>query len=434
MKSLLGTLLVLLVVSGSEGEEKQNPLQLPPAFKGKVDFVKQIRPVLEQKCFKCHGAEKQKSGLRLDAKKAALQGGDSGPVFIAGKPAESEIIKRIVEHDPDEMMPPKGDRLSAAQIGLFVAWIEQGAIWPDDGIEVKMKTDHWSFQTPKRPDVPDISEAVTNPIDAFVLARLKAKGVEPSRAADRYTLIRRLNLDITGLPPTPEEIAVFINDKREGAYERLVQSLLDSPHFGERWAKHWLDLGRYADSDGYEKDLPRPNAWRWRDWVIAAINRDLPFDQFTVQQLAGDMLPGATDEIRVATGFHRNTLTNREGGVDQEEFRIKAAKDRLTTTFGVWMGLTLVCAECHSHKYDPITQREYYGLYDFFNNTDERDLKKKDSSPKRLAAFEKAKAKHAMKLAELKAGLDKSEKGIASRLPAWEQKQKQDTIPWKPIE
>ena len=432
--SLLGTLLIFVVASIPADAEKQKSLKLPPAFKGKVEFVKQIRPILEQKCFKCHGPEKQKSGLRLDAKKAALQGGDDGPVFVAGKPAESEIIKRIVGHDPDEIMPPKGDPLTAGQIGLFVAWIEQGAAWPDDGIEVRTKTKHWAFQAPKRPDVPKISERITNPIDAFVLARLKTKAIKPSPTADLYTLGRRLSLDLTGLPPTTDEITAFINDKKEGAYERLVDRLLQSQHFGERWAKHWLDLGRYADSDGYEKDLPRPNAWRWRDWVIEAINRDLPFDQFTVQQLAGDMLPGATDEVRVATGFHRNTLTNREGGVDQEEYRIKAVKDRLNTTFGVWMGLTMGCAECHTHKYDPITQREYYKLFDFFNNADETDIKKKDSHPDKVAAFEKAKVAHDKKLADLQAKLDKSKQGLAAKLPAWEQSQKQDTIPWKAVD
>lgn len=433
-KASLCIFTILVVPFIGESAEKQKPLQLPPAYEGKVDFVQQIRPILEQKCFKCHGAEKQKSGLRLDAKKAALPGGDNGPVFVAGKPAESEIIKRIAGHDPDKIMPPKGDPLTAAQVGIFIAWIEQGAVWPDDGLEVRTKTDHWAFRAPKQPDVPQSSEGVTNPIDAFVLARLKTKGIEPSPIADRYTLIRRLSLDLTGLPPTTDEIAAFINDKEDGTYERLVDRLLQSPHFGERWAKHWLDLGRYADSDGYEKDLPRPNAWRWRDWVIEAINRDLPFDQFTVQQLAGDMLPGATDEVRIATGFHRNTLTNREGGVDQEEYRIKAVKDRLNTTFGVWMGLTVGCAECHTHKYDPITQHEYYKLFDFFNNADETDIKKNDSNPDKVAAFETAKSEHDKKLTDLQARLDKSRQDIAASLPSWEQEIMQDAIPWKAVE
>ncbi len=213
------------------------------------------------------------------------------------------------------------------------------------------------------------------PIDNFVLAKLEGlRAKRPSPEADRPTQIRRLNLDLLGLPPTPAEVAAFVADPSPDAYERLVDRLLASPHFGERWGRHWLDLARYADSDGYEKDSPRPHAWRYRQWVIAAINRDLPFDEFTIAQLAGDLIPGASPEQKAATGFHRNTLTNKEGGVDHEEFRVAAVVDRVNTTGTVWLGMTVGCAQCHNHKYDRITQEEYYGLFAFFNTSQEVDL------------------------------------------------------------
>jgi hypothetical protein len=235
---------------------------------------------------------------------------------------------------------------------------------------------HWSFVPPKRPAPPVVQNSawICNPIDAFILAPLEKEKTQPSSAADRWTLIRRLSLDLRGLPPSAEEVEAFIKDQRPDAYEQLVDGLLASPHFGERWGRHWLDLARYADSDGYEKDSPRPYAYLFRDWVIDAINRDLPFDEFSIEQLAGDLLPNATEEKKIGTGFHRNTLTNKEGGVDQEEFRCKATVDRVSTTGTVWLGLTVGCAECHNHKYDPISQREFYQLYAFFNNASEKDI------------------------------------------------------------
>ncbi len=235
---------------------------------------------------------------------------------------------------------------------------------------------HWAFQAPRRPEIPKVKNNAwpTSPIDYFVLARLEKARLSPSPEADRYTLVRRLSLDLIGLLPTPEEADAFARDPRPDAYEALVDRLLSSAHFGERWARHWLDLARYADSDGYEKDLPRPYAYRFRDWVIEAINRDLPFDEFTIEQLAGDLLPEPSLAHKTATGFHRNTLTNTEGGVDQEEFRCKAVVDRVSTTATVWLGLTLGCAECHSHKYDPFTQKEFYQLYAFFNSSYETNV------------------------------------------------------------
>lgn len=249
---------------------------------------------------------------------------------------------------------------------------------------------HWAFRAPARPAVPAVKNLrwLQNPIDAFVLARLESEGVTPSPAADRATLLRRLSLDLIGLPPTPEQVRAFLADLRPDAYEHLVETLLDSPHFGERWARHWLDLARYADTSGYQIDRVRPFAWLYRNWVIDAINRDQPFDQFTIEQLAGDLLPHATSEQQTAAGFHRLTLMNHEDGVDAEEFRCKAKVDRVGTTGTVWLGLTVGCAECHNHKYDPITQREFYQLYAFFNNADEVDLPA--PQPEDTARFERA--------------------------------------------
>src|SRR5262245_43443377 len=237
-------------------------------------------------------------------------------------------------------------------------------------------TQHWAFKAPERSPLPQVNDHrwVQSPIDAFVLARLETEQIAPSPEADRRTLIRRLSLDLLGLPPTPDACKSFLEDKRADAYEGLVDRLLASAHFGEHWGRHWLDLARYADSDGYEKDAVRPYAYLYRDWVIHAINSDMPFDQFTIEQLAGDLLPEATLEQKIATGFHRQTLTNKEGGVDQEEFRCKATVDRTSTTGTIWLGLTVGCAECHTHKYDPITQREYYQLYAFFNNASEKEI------------------------------------------------------------
>jgi mono/diheme cytochrome c family protein len=349
-----------------------------------LSFNHDVRPILAENCFDCHGPDSaaRKGGLRLDERETALRGGKSGEAAIVpGNPARSELIRRVTMRDGDDAMPPAktGRKLSPAQVATLREWIQQGAKWEG----------HWAFVKPVRPVVPGRSAAnverstlsaqrskfpIRNPIDAFVLARLQSEKLKPSPEAGPRTLIRRLSLDLLGLPPAPQEVEAFVQDSRPDAYEHLVDRLLASPHFGERWGRHWLDQARYADSDGYEKDEPRPHAWLYRDWVIEAINRDLPFDQFTVEQLAGDLLPGATEAQRVATGFHRQTLVNKEGGVDQEEFRCKATVDRAHTTGAVWLGLTVGCAECHNHKFDPITQREFYQLYAFFNNASDRDL------------------------------------------------------------
>jgi hypothetical protein len=395
---------------------------LPPAAGGPIDFARDIQPLLEQHCHSCHGAKKQRAGLRLDRKADALTGGDSGRVIIAGNSAESLLIHNVSGVDPDMIMPPEDDPLTPEQIGKLRAWIDAGAIWPEgDDLDGGQRSDHWAFQPPQRGPLPAVQNPgwVRNPIDAFVLARLEAERIAPAPEADRVTLIRRLSLDLTGLPPEPEETAAFVRDTRPDAYERAVDRLLASPHFGERWGRHWLDLARYADSDGYEKDSPRPYAYLFRDWVIEAVNRDVPFDQFTIEQLAGDLLPGATHEQKVATGFHRQTLTNREGGVDREEFRTKATVDRVSTTGSVWLGLTVGCAECHTHKYDPITQREFYQLYSFFNDASEQEIPA--APPSELAEYTRRLKNWEEKRAELEPALQARSTELAGAgLAAWE--------------
>jgi cytochrome c553 len=343
-----------------------------------VDFNRDIRPIFSERCYSCHGAEKQKGGLRLDNKASALGGGDDGDAIKPGNSGKSSLFNYVAGLDPEKIMPPKGERLTSSQIESLRKWIDAGAPWPDETTSASEsdRRNHWSFKAPVRPNIPPVRNKrwIRNTIDDFVLARLEEQGVTPSPEADRVTLIRRVSLDLIGLPPTPEEVRDFISDRASGAYDRLVDRLLASPHFGERWGRHWLDLARYADSDGYQIDRPRPYAYLYRDWVINAINRDLPFDEFTIEQLAGDLLPNATLEQKIATGFHRNTLVNNEDGVDQEEFRCKAKVDRVSVTGTTWLGLTLGCAECHSHKYDPISQREFYQLYAFFDGAVERDI------------------------------------------------------------
>ena len=412
-------------------------LGLEAAAADKVDFKTQIRPILVSRCVGCHGAKKQESGLRLDFRKPALAGGDSGVAIQSGKPAASLLLKRIRSADPNDRMPPKGKPLSGVQVALITRWISEGASWPEDGGIARSETDHWSFQPIHAPPVPEIAgKGIRNAIDRFVRARLKEHGLVAAPEANPNTLLRRLHLDLTGIPPTPAEITNFLVERRgdpEKAYSSAVDRLLKSPHFGERWALEWLDLARYADSDGYEKDLPRPHAFRWRDWLIDAINRDLPFDQFTEQQIAGDLLPGATDQVRLATGFHRNTLTNREGGVDQEEFRVKAVVDRVNTTFTVWMGLTVGCSECHSHKYDPITQREYYGLFAFFNNADEQDIKVAPSG-KAGEQFQKKRREFQGQLAKIEAKIKEKTSSLGQRQRAWEASLKKQGGVWQDLE
>ena len=337
------------------------------------DFDRAVRPILATSCISCHGAEKQKGSLRLDVKRLALAGGTSGIEIRPGDSAGSYLMARLRGQGDEPRMPNKGDPLTAAQIATIATWIDAGAHWPDDpaGTDVA-RTRHWSYVPPRQVPLPAVhrQDWVRTPIDAFVLARLEQEGIAPSPEADRQTLIRRASLDLIGLPPSTEEVAAFIADQLPGAYDRLVDRLLASPHYGERWARLWLDLVRYADTDGFEFDSPR-TMWPYRDWVIRALNADMPFDRFTIDQLAGDLIPDATTESRIATGFHRNTMKNSEGGVDPEEARWETLLDRTNTTAEVWLGSTFGCAQCHNHKYDPITQHDYYALLAFFDHSDE---------------------------------------------------------------
>ncbi|MCI0628376.1 MAG: PSD1 and planctomycete cytochrome C domain-containing protein [Acidobacteria bacterium] len=358
---------------------------LPPPARTKVDFKRDIEPIFRERCQGCHGTEKQTAGLRLDNRTDALAGGYSGLVIRPGNSAESKLVHLVAGLGKDLAMPFVGERLTAEQVGMLRAWIDQGAEWPEtpkpahqsaEPQKVRPKTTHWAFIPPQRPQILKVRNRawVRNPVDAFVLAKLEAEGIEPSPEADRTTLIRRASLDLIGLPPTPEDVDQFRADNRPDAYESLVDRLLASPHYGEKWARQWLDLARYADSDGYELDGRRPHPWRWRHWVIDALNKNMPFDQFTVEQLAGDLLPNATVEQKVATGFHRNSQTNRDGAEDREEFRVEQVVDRCSTVGTVWLGLTVGCARCHDHKYDPITQKEFYQLYAFFNSAIQVDI------------------------------------------------------------
>jgi mono/diheme cytochrome c family protein len=366
-----------------------------------VDYTRDVKPLLARHCVQCHGPQKQKAGLRLDTAKAIRDGGDSGPSLVPGKADDSRILHAVTGSRDASRMPPRGPALSPAEVALLRAWIDAGAKAPADEAAVAAgpaAPTHWAFRLVTRPVPPAVKDAAwcRTPVDRFVLARLEKVGLRPSPDADRVTLLRRLSLDLLGLPPTPEEVAAFVADPRPDAYERAVDRLLDSPHYGERQARHWLDLARYADSNGFNIDAPR-SVWPYRDWVIHAFNRDLPFDRFTVEQLAGDLLPGAGTEQVVATGFHRNTLLNQEGGIDVEQFRVESVVDRVNTTGATWLGLTVGCAQCHDHKYDPVSQREFYRLFAFFNSCDEPTLElptkeqvRRDAdATRKLAAAEK---------------------------------------------
>jgi len=332
-----------------------------------VHFSRDIRPILNQSCMPCHGGVRQKNGVSFLFREEALGTGKSGKrTIVPGKPDESELIARITSSDPEARMPYHAPALPPQQIELLRRWIKQGAKWED----------HWAFVPPKPQGLPPVkrSDWSRQPLDRFVLARLEKEGLAPSPEADKSALLRRVSLDLTGLPPTPEEQASFLADASPNAYEKQVDRLLNSPRYGERWASMWLDLARYADTKGYEKDEERPGVWPYRDWVIDAFNRNTPYDQFVITQLAGDLFPNATFEDRIATSFHRQTPVNDEGGTDDEEFRTVAVMDRSATTWSVLNGLTMNCVQCHSHPYDPIRHVEYYKSLAFFNTSQDADL------------------------------------------------------------
>ncbi len=394
-------------------------------------FEEKVRPVLHTKCLLCHNDTTKMSGLSLGGRESTLQGGMRGPAVAPGDP-ENSLLVEAVRHSGDLKMPPTG-KLPQAEIDALARWVEMGLPWQetDAAAAPKAGAGHWAFQAIEKPEPPRINNTgrVRNPIDNFILARLEKEGIEPSPEADRETLIRRVSLDLTGLTPSPQEIDNFIKDARPDAYEKLVERLLASPHYGERWGRHWLDLARYADTNGYNIDGDR-EIWMYRDWVINALNNDMPFDQFTIEQIAGDLLPNPTEQQVVATGFHRNTLLNLEGGIDFEQYRVEAVVDRVSTTGAGFLGLTLGCARCHSHKYDPISQKEFYRIYAFFNNIDELSGEFKDAEGRARAhepilefgrpeEFTRRDAvRHQIKLLEQE--LKEYEKSIEAGQTAWE--------------
>lgn len=390
------------------------------AFAADVDFAKDIRPIFSRHCNSCHGEEEQESGLRLDYGSLITVGGDRGAAVVAGKPEKSPLYLALIGKGDVEQMPFELPKLSDEKIALVKTWIEQGAKLPENDRPVagRRRSDHWAFQPIVRHPLPMSKTRpkwARNGIDHFILARLEAEGLSPSDEADRSTLIRRVYLDLLGILPTPKEVDAFQNDKSDNAYEKLVDRLLRLPAYGERWGRHWLDIARYADSNGFTIDGPR-SIWPYRDWVITALNRDLPFDQFVTQQLAGDLLPNATRDQIVATGFHRNTLINQEGGTDQEQFRVEAIVDRVSTTSSAFLGLTIACAQCHAHKYDPISQREFYQVFAVFNNCDEPNI----PLPTDKQAIGQQRV--AKELAEVAAALKAHDANRAAGQPDWETK------------
>ncbi len=379
-----------------------------PVVEAGVSFAREIQPILSKNCLACHGADEhdRKAGLRLDTYEGATTDNKGVVGIVPMEPDKSEILKRMMSQDPDEVMPPPdhGHALAPEAIALVKQWIAEGARYEK----------HWSFSKPRRPEVPAIapSGGVGREIDHFITAKLTEQGLVGSPAAEPHELLRRVALDLTGLPPSWEAARAFAADPSEAHFEKQVDGFLASPKFGEHWASMWLDLARYADSVGYSGDEHR-DIWPWRDWVIAAFNQNMPFDRFTIEQLAGDLLPQATDDQRLATAFHRNTLANNEGGTNDEEFRVIAVKDRINTTVNVWMGLTMRCAECHTHKYDPISQKEYYQFYDFFNQTVDAD--NKDDRPK---------------LEIQPRGREKERAIYAEEIKSLEKRQEQQPDPW----
>lgn len=353
----------------AEPQASQEPL--PPAANRPIDFVRDIQPIFAERCNHCHGEDDQQGQLRLDAKAIVMRGGKSGPLLVAGNGADSLLIARLVGIGAGKQMPLEDDPLSSEQIGLILAWIDQGAKWPEGvgsaATEIKK---HWAYIAPANPKLPEVRNTAwpVNAVDHFVLARLERERIAPSAPITRERLIRRASLDLLGIPPSVAEVDGFVQDQSPDAYERLLDRLLAAPTYGERWATPWLDAARYADSNGYQRDGHR-TIWPYRDWIIRALNADMPFDQFTIEQIAGDLLPAATIDQQIATGFHRCTTVNVEAGTDEEENRTNQVIDRVNVTGTVWLGTTLECCQCHNHKFDPFTQRDYYQFFAFFNST-----------------------------------------------------------------
>jgi mono/diheme cytochrome c family protein len=419
----IGGLAVMLMLTGS-----------PSYAAGPVDYDREIRPILAENCYACHGPDSntRKGELRLDRKEEVLRERPGGPAVVPGDLDASELIRRISDADPTSQMPPpkSGKSLTRAQVETLRRWVAEGAEWRG----------HWAFLPPKRPNLPEVALKgwPRNPIDAFVLRTLEARGLKPSAEADKVSMIRRLTLDLTGLPPTIEEVDAFVRDDRPEAYESLVDRLLASAHHGERMAQVWLDAARYADTNGYHIDNHR-DIWKYREWVIGAFNKNLPFDRFTVEQLAGDLLPDASIDQKIASGFNRNAMVNFEGGADPEEYLTKYIDDRVTTTSTVFLGVTMACAECHDHKYDPFTQKDFYRFYAFFNGIAEQGLdgnkespapRLKVPTPEQAARLAELKAKSAQLKAKLDAALDRTQLAQVD----WEWERGEQATNWTVLE
>lgn len=394
----------------------------------KVSFAREVAPIISSKCYHCHGQDEhsRKAELRLDLRAEAVREHDGVRAIVPGKPSESALIERILSKDKDEVMPPpkEGHAITAAEAEILKKWIAEGAEYEG----------HWAFVRPRQPQVPPLvgNEIALSPVDHFIAEALRGPGLKQNPEADPATLLRRLSLDLTGLPPSPKEIATFESDSAPERFEHAIDRMLASPHFGEKWARPWLDLARYADSTGYGSDMLRLNIWPYRDWVIDAINANKPFDQFSTEQIAGDLLPGASREQIVATAFHRNTMTQNEGGTDDEEYRVAAVKDRVATTMQGWMGLTAGCAQCHSHKFDPLTQKEYYQLFALFNQTEDADRPDESPllplpTPKQTEILERLNRE----IAALEADLKKRNPETDREQSEWESKVRQP-VQWEP--
>jgi mono/diheme cytochrome c family protein len=419
----LSLAIVIAFVSFAIGSQNWERLANASTRQAKVDFVRDVQPIFQAACYGCHGADKQMAGLRLDSKQIALS-----KVIVPGKSSQSALYQRVAGIGDQAQMPMGKAPLKPAEIATIKAWIDQGAQWPEgegergSGGEIKK---HWAFVAPVRPSLPEVKNRswVKTPIDQFILARLEKEGLRPSPEADRVTLLRRLSLDLIGLPPAVEEVDAFLNDKSPKAYEKQVERLLSSPHYGERWGRHWLDAARYADSDGFEKDKQR-QVWFYRDWVINSLNADKPYDQFVIEQIAGDLLPNAKQDQIVATGFLRNSMINEEGGVDPEQFRMEAMFDRMDAIGKSVLGVTIQCAQCHNHKFDPLKQEEYYRMFAFLNNSYEGSVVAytPEEQMKRAGLFSQ--------IRELEAKLQELKPDWRERMVEWEAKAAKDQPEW----
>jgi Protein of unknown function (DUF1553)/Protein of unknown function (DUF1549)/Concanavalin A-like lectin/glucanases superfamily/Planctomycete cytochrome C len=436
--TIVGSIALLVVLALGAAPDGNDPPSGPAGARGRaaaVEFNRDIRPLLSDRCYPCHGpdAAKRKAGLRLDQEGSAKADRDGRRAIVPGDRESSELVRRITARDDEERMPPprSGKTLTPAEIERLSRWVASGAAWQA----------HWSFIPPKRPEVPQVprSDWVRNPIDAFIVARLEREGLAPAAEAERGTLLRRLTLDLTGLPPSRAEIETYENDPSPDAYDKAVERVLSSPRFGERMATRWLNAARYADTNGYQTDGPRI-MYRWRDWVISAYNRNLPFDRFTIEQLAGDLLPNPTLDQKIATGFNRNHRGNSEGGIIPEEYAVEYVADRVETTATVWLGLTLGCARCHSHKFDPLPQEDFYRFFAFFNNVPElgRAIKIGNSPPMIKAPTEAERERLDLLEGErsrLQSEAHATEPEIAKVQAAWEETiRRGPEFDWRPIE